>query len=238
MAALAESFPAIKSVLAQHYGRPESAFKGLSKFERVIAAAVLGTGAADQGRISAIASALDRAGLGRPEVLAEAELFEISGALSEGGAPLPTKAVAVLRRLAQWFANEFPDCAELEGQGGQCGHAGADAARLREALVAQNGIGPARADAILVALGFSVYPVDRGTFRILVRHGWIDASASYDDAGEVLNRQLGHDPTEIETVAHGMAQVGRRFCKIRGPQCQACPLAPFLPEQGPLEPDF
>jgi endonuclease-3 related protein len=238
MAALAESFPAIKNVLAEHYGRPESGFEGLSQFERVIAAGVLGPRPTDRRRASAIASALDRAGLGRPEVLAEAELLEISDALSEGGAALAAKAVAVLRRLARWFVAEFPDCTELEGENEKSGHAGADAARLRQGLAAQNGIGPARADAILLALGFSVYPVDRGTFRILVRHGWIDASGSYDEASDLLSQQLKHDPRDVETVAHGMAQVGRRFCKAGVPQCQACPLAPFLPERGPLEPDF
>ena len=238
MAAFAESFPAIKNVLAQHYGCPESALEGLAKFERVIAAGVLGPGRAHPRRSSAIVLALDRAGLGRPEVLAGAELFEIADALNEGGARLPTKAVAVLRRLARWFAAEFPDCSKFEGDNGNSGHAGAETARLREELAAQNGIGPARADAILLALGLAVYPVDRGTFRILVRHGWIDASTSYNEARELLSRQLGHSPMEIETVAHGMTEVGRRYCKPREPECHACPLAPFLPERGPLEPDF
>ncbi len=238
MAALAESFPGIKNVLAQHCGRPESALEGLAKFERVIAAGVLGPGLAHPRRSSAIVIALDRAGLGRLEVLSEAELFEISDALNDGGVRLPTKAVAVLWRLARWLTVEFPNFVEFEGQDDHGGHAGAEAARLREELAAQNGIGPARADAILLALGFAVYPVDRGTFRILVRHGWIEASASYDEARELLSRQLGHSPTEIETVAHGMTEVGRRFCKPSAPVCQACPLAPFLPERGPLEPDF
>jgi endonuclease III related protein len=237
MAAFAESFPAIKNVLAQHFGRPESALEGLTKFERVIAAGVLGPGLAHARRLSVIARALDQAGLGQPETLAEAELFEISDALSEGGARLPMKAVAVLRRLARWFADELPDLAEFEGQD-DVGHNGALAARLRAKLAALKGIGPARADAILLVLGFAVYPVDRGTFRILVRHGWIDASASYDEARELLGRQLGHSTMEIETLAHQMTEVGRRFCKPRAPECQACPLAPFLPERGPLEPDF
>jgi endonuclease III len=238
MAALAQSFPAIKSVLVQHCGRPESPLEGLSKFERVIAAGVLGPGPVDKRRTSAIASALDRAGFGRPEVLAEAELFEISGALSEGSALLPTKAVALLRRLARWFTAEFSDFADYEDESDNSSHVGAEAARLRQGLAALNGIGPARADAILLSLGLPAYPVDRGTFRVLVRHGWIDASASYEEASEVLSRQLGQDPKEIEAVANGMTVVGRRFCKSSMPQCQACPLAPFLPERGPLEPDF
>ncbi|MGO9597762.1 MAG: endonuclease III [Isosphaeraceae bacterium] len=238
MAAFAESFPAIKNVLAQHYGRPKPALEGLAKFERVIAAGVLGPGLGHPRRSSAIVNALDRAGLGRPEVLAGAELFEIADALNEVGARLPTKAVAVLQRLARWFTVEFPTCVEFEDRDDDGSHAGAEVVRLREELAAQNGIGPARADAILLALGLAVYPVDRGTFRILVRHGWIDAWASYDEARELLSRQLGHSPTEIETVAHGMTEVGRRFCKPRAPECQACPLAPFLPEREPLEPDF
>lgn len=237
MAAFAESFPAIQRVLAEQYGRPESVFEGLSEFERVIAAGVLGSNPADRRRSSAVARALDRAGLSRPEVLAEAELIEIADALQEEGVQLSLKAIAVLRQLARWYADEFPDRAELEGKNDKSG-GDAEAARLREGLVRRNGIGPARADAILLALGFAVYPVDRGTFRVLVRHGWIDASASYGEASELLSQQLKHDPKEIAALAQGMAQVGRRFCKIKVPQCQACPLAPFLPERGPLEPNF
>ncbi|MBV8488413.1 MAG: hypothetical protein JO161_09045 [Planctomycetaceae bacterium] len=238
MAAFAESFPAIRDVLAQHFGRPKSALEGLTKFECVIAVGVLGPGLADRRRTSAIVRALDRAGLGRPEALAEAELFEIADALNEGDARLPVKAVTVLRRLAQWVADELPDLADIEDQDDDAGHDDVEVARLHEKLAALKGIGPARADAILLALGFAVYPVDRGTFRILVRHGWIDASASYDEARELLSRRIGRSSREIEAVAHQMAEVGRRLCKPTAPQCQACPLAAFLPERGPLEPDF
>ena len=41
------------------------------------------------------------------------------------------------------------------------------------------GIGLAAADAILLfALKRPSYPVDRATYRVLVRHGWLDPSAT------------------------------------------------------------
>ena len=65
-------------------------------------------------------------------------------------------------------------------------------ARLRRELTALSGIGQAKADAILLfGLGRPVYPVDRGTYRILVRHGWIDPSADYDEVSQLLIHAIG-----------------------------------------------
>ena len=61
---------------------------------------------------------------------------------------------------------------------------------LREELSMIKGIGPATADAIiLLALKRPSYPVDRASFRVLVRHGWIDSTATYDDARDLLVNQ-------------------------------------------------
>ena len=49
------------------------------------------------------------------------------------------------------------------------------AAAPSEELAGIKGIGPAAADAmVLFALKRPAYPVDRATFRVLVRHGWLD----------------------------------------------------------------
>ena len=102
----------------------------------------------------------------------------------------------------------------------------------------------AGADAILLyALKRPSYPVDRATYRVLVRHGWLDPTATYDEArdllvdsvtdrADVLNEE--EDPAvELAELAHGMEQLGRRFCRAAAPHCDGCPLESLLPEGGP-----
>src|SRR5262249_44308684 len=97
---------------------------------------------------------------------------------------------------------------------------------------------PATADAILLfALGRAAYPVDRGTYRILVRHGWIDTSADYEEVSQLLVRLAGERPDELVRLSRGLVQVARQYCRVGSPRCTRCPLKAVLPEQGPLEPD-
>jgi endonuclease III len=103
-------------------------------------------------------------------------------------------------------------------------------------LLAINGVGPGTADAVLLALGHPCFPVDPGIYRVLVRHGWCDITAEYDEASECLGRHAGADPNQIERLARGLSRVARKFCGVRAPRCQSCPLRPLLPESGPIDP--
>ena len=38
-------------------------------------------------------------------------------------------------------------------------------------------------------------------------------------------------------LAHGMEQLGRRYCRAAAPRCEGCPLECLLPEGGPREVD-
>src|SRR5262249_4665176 len=106
---------------------------------------------------------------------------------------------------------------------------------LREELAGVRGVGPVGADAILMAaLGRPSYPVDRGTYRILVRHGWLETSATYDDARDLVVHHTGGDPEVLLGVAAGMDELAGRFCRASAPRCDACPLRDLLPEGGPL----
>ena len=49
--------------------------------------------------------------------------------------------------------------------------------------------------------GRPTYPVDRGTYRILVRHGWIDQTAEYEEASELLSRQAAGNSQEIARLS-------------------------------------
>jgi endonuclease-3 related protein len=183
-------------------------------------------------RVEAALEALGRARLLDAQALAGAEPIELRDTLREAGIKLPARAVSVLKRLARWFAERFQNENQARDETSWPTH------RLREELAALNGIGPATADAILLlALGRATYPVDRGTYRILVRHGWIDPTAEYDEVSELLTRHAGASPGELAWLSQALIQVGREFCRIRSPQCERCPLRCLLPEQGPLEPE-
>ncbi len=229
MASLAECYPILLAALADHYGQPQSAPPERSAFAAVLAAALeLSAGSA---RVAAALEALDQSGLLEPSTLAGIEPSEILDSLRDAGLSLPARSATLLVRLARWYAKARgnDDLAHDPAAGKMVG--------LRAELAAINGVGLATADAILLAMGQPVYPLDRGTYRILVRHGWIDSATEYDQASELLSRQAAGNSQEIARLSTWLAQVGRQFCVPRSPRCQRCPLGCVLPEQGPLEPD-
>jgi len=229
MASLAESYPTLLAALAGHYGQPRSIPKGRSVFEAVLTAALARS--ADPARAEAALKALDQHGLLEPSTLAAIEPPELLDSCRDAGVSLPARSATLLVRLALWYSKAF-------GNGDvDLDPASTKMAGRREQLAAINGVGLATADTILLALGQPVYPLDRGTYRILVRHGWIDSATEYDQASELLSRQAAGDSEEIARLSAWLAQVGREFCGLRSPRCQRCPLLCVLPDQGPLEPD-
>ncbi len=229
MASLAEPYPTLLAALADHYGQPRSAPQGRSAFEAVLAAAL--SRSPDRARADAAIDALDRAGLLEPMTLAGMEPSEILDSLRDAGVSLPARSATLLSRLARWYLKAF-------GNGDPAlDRASRQTSRLRAELAAINGVGQATADAILLAMGQPTFPLDRGTYRILVRHGWIDSSTEYDQASDLLSRQACENSEEIARLATWLGKVGRQFCVPRSPKCERCPLRCVLPEQGPLEPE-
>jgi endonuclease-3 related protein len=235
MPTLDEVFADVCSELAQHFDRPTSDFEGLEPFEAIIA--VLLERKAGQARWKAALDALGAAGLLVPEGLAGVEIIEILDALRETGPDLSAKTVAPLKHLAQWL---------VEHHGGRVDsmfNPDRSTGWLRGELAAIKGIGMADADAILLyALKRPSYPVDRATYRVLVRHGWLDPTATYDEARDALvDRAVDpadvwceEDPADgLADLAHDMEQLGRQFCRAAAPRCDGCPLEGLLPEGGP-----
>ena len=63
--------------------------------------------------------------------------------------------------------------------------------KLREELLALNGVGPETADSILLYAGnHAVFVVDAYTRRILDRHNILSPSAGYEDIRQVFERAL------------------------------------------------
>src|SRR5436305_5266234 len=230
MASLGAAYPSMVQALADHYGEREPAEGTRSPLAAVLAAAV--TGGGEKAQADEYLAALDRAGLLQAEALAAVEPTELLDTLRDQGVKLPARSAVMLKRLAGWFAGRFPD---EEDSGDEVA---SPTPGLRQDLTALSGIGQAKADAILLfGLGRPAYPLDRGTYRVLVRHGWIDPWADYDEVSQLLVHATGERTGELARLSDWMTAVAKDFCKPGSPRCQSCPLKPLLPEQGPLQPD-
>ena len=225
-----DSFAAIVAALAERYGMPAPVgiASGLDPFRAMVA--VLLARAADPLRASRGLDVLADAGLLEPQTLAEADIAEIDDALKSGGVTVPARGLASVHRLARWLVERQHGSADAIGEGEIATEA------LREELSSLNGVGPATADALLLlALNRPAYPLDRATYRILFRHGWLDPSADYDEARARVEALCPDDPATLARLSDWLARVGREFCRLAAPKCDRCPLRPFLPDGGPIE---
>jgi endonuclease-3 related protein len=135
--------------------------------------------------------------------------------------------VGLLKRLAAWYVD----------QGGGEGLAEVPTEGLRDSLRGLKGVGPGSVDVVLLrGLGRAAMPVERGSARVLVRHGWIDTSQSYDEIRQILEGLAPEEPSTLAALAEGLEKVASEFCKPAKPRCERCPLRPWLPEGGPVEP--
>jgi endonuclease III related protein len=238
MPTLDDAFPTVYAALVEHFGPPEGGFEGLAPFEAMIAVLLDRTLA--KARARAALDVLDRAGLLSPQRLAEADLIEIRDALLTAGLSTLAKSLAPLKRLAQWVVNHERDGVDSLVDP----HQSTDL--LRRELAAVSGIGVAGADAMLLfALQRPSYPVDRATFRVLVRHDWLDPTESYEEARDLVVDRAASCAQRSDLVAASllqylslcMDQLGRRYCRAAAPRCDGCPLEKLLPEGGPRELD-
>jgi len=105
--------------------------------------------------------------------------------------------------------------------------------RLRDALLAVNGVGPETADSILLYAGEKpTFVVDAYTHRVLKRHGWIEREADYHAIKHLFEKHLRPDVALFNEYHALLVRVGNQFCR-KQPKCDACPLAAVLPADGP-----
>jgi endonuclease-3 related protein len=225
------SFAAVVAALTEHYGLPESVAAAGSEPLRALVSVLLAR-ATDERKAARGLTALSDAGLLDPRELAKADRAEIDDALRSSGVSLPPRVIAPLQRLARWIAERYTD-----ENGNARGLEAAATESLRAELAALKGIGPATADALLLqALGRPVYPVDRATYRILIRHAWLDTSAGYDEARALVEGPATDDAATLGRLSSGLVRVGRDFCRVQAARCDRCPLRELLPEGGPVDP--
>lgn len=224
MPSLDETYPEVRDALARRYGNAPSWPREEEPFAALVAAWLGRT--LDPGKLGASLEGLRNASLHRPDALAEADPSEIAEALSASGAKLAPKALAPLKKLARWAADRnaesFPKAAT---------------AALREELIALNGIGPGTADVLLLmGLDRPVFPVDRPSYRVFARHGWIEPTADYEEARDAFERREADHPAGLRDLGYQLGRVAAEFCKATRAKCERCPLRAFLPEGGPIDP--
>jgi endonuclease-3 related protein len=219
-----ESYPELVAALAAHYGPPPA--RGGPAGEAVFRAYLdlrLGP-----RRCDAALDALRDAGLLEPGNLADSDPLEVRDTFGLQNIPVTPKDARILRHLAHWLARH--------DTGGPLDEVATES--LREELRSLQGVGQATADAVLLyGLGRLAYPVDRASFRILVRHGWLDAWADYDEARALIERREPEDPGDLVRLAYWFDRVGVEACRPATAHCERCPLRPWLPEGGPAGPE-
>lgn len=100
---------------------------------------------------------------------------------------------------------------------------------LRPMLLEINGIGPERADCILLyALQRPVFVVDAYTRRLFSRHGCVPPDIDYH-ALQAFFRDVLPQETALFNEYHALiVRTGKEFCTKSKPRCTECPLGGFL----------
>ena len=96
--------------------------------------------------------------------------------------------------------------------------------RLREELLAVNGIGRETADSILLyAFDRDVFVIDAYTARIATRHELIEPDADYEQLRQLFQSNLPPD-TKLFNEYHALlVKLGKEFCRPKA-RCAGCPL--------------
>lgn len=98
--------------------------------------------------------------------------------------------------------------------------------RLREELLALDGIGPETADSILLYAGAQpVFVVDAYTIRIFRRHRLIGSRLSYEAVQGKVMAALPPDAALYNEFHALLVAVGKQHCHRRKPSCACCPLS-------------
>ena len=227
MPTLTEAYPTIARALAAPTGRRAASTQDFDLFPALVGYAVSRSG--ETKAATRLQAALDDAHIFDPAYLAKADPTEVIDLLREARLDPPVKTIRLLQRLASWYESHRD---EIEGQGGEPLEFPIS---WRDELAAINGIGRATADAIaLHVFGAATFPVDRAVYRILYRHGWIDATADYEEVTRLLIDAADSNADALSALARGLTEVGKRFCKPAAPACERCPLRAVLPDDGPI----
>jgi len=105
------------------------------------------------------------------------------------------------------------------------------AIHTRQKLLSVHGFGPETVDSVLLYAGSQpVFPVDAYARRMMVRHGWIEEKAKYDDVRAIFEGASEGDAARLNEMHALIVQNGKHFCRKQKPLCGECPLGGLLEE--------
>lgn len=206
------------------YGSPElpESSAGWTLFVRML---LVGSSAAALSH--AAREAIESPSLANPAATAQTstgELVELLGKVPRG----PQKA-SLLRAVGDWWLKTFGN--EVTPKWSQ------GLEYYRESLRKIRGLGPATVDEMLMFVArLAVFPLDRGTLRVAIRHGWLDLPVEDEESQAFFVRGLKEAAIDPREFSQLLARVAEAHCG-REPKCDGCPLQPLLPPNGPLNPD-
>jgi len=95
---------------------------------------------------------------------------------------------------------------------------------LRKGLLSINGIGPETADCILLyVVNKPIFVIDKYTYRLLYRHGFIIRETSYSEMQNLFMENL-ENRSDLFGEFHALiVEVGKNHCKKRA-ICEDCPI--------------
>jgi endonuclease-3 related protein len=169
---------------------------------------------------------IDQGPLSSAQEAASAHVSGIAEELTSHGQP--PRLAGTLRALATWWLNDAGRALESPRAWER------SVAPLREELGSLSGVSRTLADRILLFVGgLPVFPIERSTFRIACRHGWMEQSADDDEWQSFFTRRAADSRFRLADLARWLAATGRDFCGAK-PKCERCPLSTLLPASGPI----
>lgn len=198
---------------------PQHWWPGKTPFE-VIVGAIL-TQSASWSNAEIALGNLRREGLLRPAAIEEVNLRRLQNLIrSSGYWRQKARALkAFVRFLRQDYGGSLEKMLETP------------TILLREKLLGVFGIGPETADSILLYAGeHGVFVVDAYSKRILVRHGWANERAKYDDIRWQFERRFPGNVKKFNEFHALIVATGKTWCRKSEPKCGECPLGRYLQE--------
>lgn len=153
------------------------------------------------------------------EQVADAPVDEVADAIRSGGIA-NQKALRIQQILVAIEEREGGlDLSRLDA---------CDDAEVEAYLRALPGVGPKTAACVLVfSMGRPAFPVDTHVHRIVLRLGWVPATATADRAYQLLAPRV---PEDIRYDLHvALITHGRTVCRAQRPSCGGCVLRDLCP---------
>jgi endonuclease-3 related protein len=206
----------LHDMLLAHFG-PQHWWPGRNAFE-VMTGAILVQRTRWEHAAQAL-SHLDRAGVLIPDRLVTCSVRRLEAMIRPAG--FYRQKARRLRGASTWWIE----------QGGRTGLARQPTARLRQALLALEGIGPETADCILLyVFQRPVFVADAYARRLFRRLGWLDRADSgrYETVAAAVNSAVTERPGFFNELHALIVAHGKAIC-ARTPRCPECPLRRHCP---------